>query len=70
MKQSRYKVAVNDVNKPSFIVLTSVLVPLIFICSLSFYLLTMPLADDNVSVYSSNNLEQLYFVYVPVVISD
>jgi len=70
MKKSQYKVAVNDINKPSFVVLTSILVPLFFICAFSFYLLTMPINDNNVSVYSSNNLEQLYVIYVPIIIAD
>jgi hypothetical protein len=38
-----YRVAVNDLNRPSLIMLMSLLVPAFLACSLAFYLVTMPL---------------------------
>jgi len=79
MKESRYRVAVNDLNKPSLSVLLSILIPFLFACSLAFYILSMPLGDENVSsssgngivqvrpVYTPEDIERLYLIYLPFV---
>jgi len=64
--KSRYKVAANDINRPSWIVLTSLFIPLLFVIILSCYILTMPLDTPSNSTARNMQIRDVRTGVIPV----